>query len=88
MVSYQTLIAFVTRSAGLPILGKLLFSTDAYALPELYLVGAAQFRYALARLLDGWVRADALSTVDAERVAAAIGGGNAARIYGLTGVLR
>ena len=63
--------------------GKLLFSTDAYGLPELYLTGAAQFRHALARLLDAWVRDDALSTVDAERAAAAIGGGNAARLYGL-----
>jgi predicted TIM-barrel fold metal-dependent hydrolase len=34
--------------------GKLLFSTDGYALPELYLVGAAQFRHSLTKLLSGW----------------------------------
>jgi predicted TIM-barrel fold metal-dependent hydrolase len=62
--------------------GKLLFSTDAYGLPELYVAGVQQFRHALAGLLDAWVRDDALSTVDAERVAAAIGGGNAAQLYG------
>jgi len=50
---------------------KLMFSTDAYGLPELFLVGAAQFRAALAEL----------STVDAERFAAAICGGTARRVY-------
>jgi len=61
--------------------GKLLFSTDAYGLPELYLVGAAQYRQALRHLLDGWVRDDALSTVDAERVAELVCAGNAKRLY-------
>ena len=45
--------------------GKLLFSTDAYRLPELYLVGAAQFRHSLGRLLDGWVAEGAMSAEDA-----------------------
>jgi predicted TIM-barrel fold metal-dependent hydrolase len=55
--------------------GKLMFSTDAYGLPELYLVGAAQFREALGGLL---------STVDdRERIAHAVGAANAERVYGL-----
>ncbi len=62
--------------------GKLLFSTDAYGLPELYRVAAAQFRAALGTLLDAWLADDALSTVDAERIAAAICAGNAQRVYG------
>lgn len=61
--------------------GKLLFSTDAYLLPELYLVGAAQFRHALRRLLDQWLADGAISTTDAERIAEQIGAGNARRIY-------
>jgi predicted TIM-barrel fold metal-dependent hydrolase len=65
--------------------GKLLFSTDAYGLPELYLAGAAQFRHALRRLLDDWVRGGALSTVDAERIAGQICAGNARRLYRLDG---
>jgi uncharacterized protein len=64
--------------------GKLMFSTDAYGLPELYTVAAAQFRAALGALLDGWLAEEALSTVDAERIAAGICGGTARRVYRVT----
>jgi predicted TIM-barrel fold metal-dependent hydrolase len=63
--------------------GKLLFSTDAYLLPELYLVGAAQFRRALGQLLDGWLADSAMSTTDARRTARMIAGDNARRLYRL-----
>ncbi|WP_394814626.1 amidohydrolase family protein [Streptomyces chisholmiae] len=58
---------------------KVLFSTDAYGLPELYLVGARQFRWALSEVLTGatWPAADA------RRATAAIGAGNAHRLYRL-----
>ncbi|MEF3114894.1 amidohydrolase family protein [Streptomyces chrestomyceticus] len=64
--------------------GKLLFSTDAYGLPELYTVGSAAFRTALAEVLTGWVRAGAWSAADADRVAALVAAGNARRVYGLS----
>jgi predicted TIM-barrel fold metal-dependent hydrolase len=63
--------------------GKVLYSSDAYGLPELYLVGAAQFRHFLAALLDGWVAGGALTGGDAERIAGLIGAGNATRVYNL-----
>ena len=63
--------------------GKVLFSTDAYGLPELYLVGAAQFRRALRRLVDGWVGDGAVSTADAERIVGLVCAGNARRVYRL-----
>jgi predicted TIM-barrel fold metal-dependent hydrolase len=62
---------------------KLLFSTDGYALPELYLVGAAQFRHSFGRLLDGWVGEGAMPAEDGQRVAAMVGAGNARRLYRL-----
>jgi predicted TIM-barrel fold metal-dependent hydrolase len=65
--------------------GKVLYSSDAYELPELYLVGAAQFRHSLSRLLDAWVADDAMSRVDADRVAEQIAAGNARRLYRLAG---
>ncbi|WP_377268833.1 amidohydrolase family protein [Peterkaempfera sp. SMS 1(5)a] len=65
--------------------GKVLFSTDAYGLPELYPVGAALFRHALAGLLDGWTADGSWSAADADRVAALIGGANARRLYALPG---
>ncbi|MGP4002351.1 amidohydrolase family protein [Streptomyces sp. 8N706] len=64
--------------------GKLLFSTDAYGLPELYVVGAQLFREALTRLLTGWVNDGAWSPADAERVAALLAADNARRVYGLS----
>ena len=63
--------------------GKLLFSTDGYGLPELYLVGAAQFRHSFGRLLTNWVADGAMPADDAARVAEMVGAGNARRLYGL-----
>jgi hypothetical protein len=61
--------------------GKLLFSTDAYLLPELYLVGAAQFRHSLRQTLDGWLADGAIAAADAERVTELVCAGNARRVY-------
>ncbi|MEE1827226.1 amidohydrolase family protein [Streptomyces sp. BE20] len=63
--------------------GKLLFSTDAYGLPELYLVGAAQFRHGLGTLLDGWRADGACTAADAERLTRRVAAGNARRLYAL-----
>lgn len=63
--------------------GKLLFSTDGHGLPELFLVGAAQFRHSFGRLLAGWVADGAMPADDAPRVAALVGAGNARRLYRL-----
>ncbi len=63
--------------------GKLLFSTDAYGLPELYLVGSAQFRHGLGTLLDGWRADGACTAADAERLARGVAADNARRLYAL-----
>ncbi|MFI7242019.1 amidohydrolase family protein [Streptomyces qinglanensis] len=63
--------------------GKLLFSTDAYGIPELFLVGARLFREAMTELTREWVRRGAWSPSDAERVARMVAGGTARRLYGL-----
>jgi predicted TIM-barrel fold metal-dependent hydrolase len=63
--------------------GKILFSTDAYRLPELYLVGAAQFRHSLQRILDAWRADDAISPADAAQLTEQVSAGNARRVYGL-----
>ena len=62
---------------------KVLFSTDAYGLPELYAVGAALFRKHLQRVLTGWVGEDVCTLADAERIAGMISGGNARQLYRL-----
>ncbi|WP_171165956.1 amidohydrolase family protein [Streptomyces sp. I05A-00742] len=75
--------AVLAEALELAPFGKLMFSTDAYGLPELYLVGAALFRRGLDRLLAGWVSDGAWSAGDAGRVAELVGAGNARRVYGL-----
>jgi uncharacterized protein len=63
--------------------GKVLFSSDAFGLGELYLLGTVLYRRALARVLAGGVDDDDWTAADARRIAAGIGAGNAVRAYGL-----
>ncbi|WP_445400191.1 amidohydrolase family protein [Streptomyces sp. LE64] len=63
--------------------GKLLFSTDGYGLPELYVVGARLFRTAVEHVLGEWVRDGSWAYPDARRVALMLASGNARRVYGL-----
>jgi hypothetical protein len=63
--------------------GKIMYSSDAYGLAELYLVGAAQFRHSLGRVLQNFVDDGAVTVKDAVAIAAAIGSGTASRLFGL-----
>lgn len=74
---------FLARALELAPYAKLLYSSDAFGLPELYCSGAAQFRWALGTVLDGWVAAGSCPRGDAEGIAAAISAGNARRLYRL-----
>ena len=58
---------------------KLLYSSDAYGLAELYLVAAAEFRDALAKVLTEL----SIEPGEWERIAGMIGSGNARRVYRL-----
>ncbi|HEX5565433.1 MAG TPA: amidohydrolase [Streptomyces sp.] len=63
--------------------GKLLFTTGARALPELYVVRARLFSRAMERLLTSWTEEGDCTRQDARRIAALVGGGTARRLYGL-----
>ncbi len=63
--------------------GSVLFSTDAFGLPELYVTSTALFRRALSRFLDAGLRDGAWSISDVERISRLIGRDNARRVYGL-----
>jgi hypothetical protein len=60
-----------------------LFSSDAFGLAELYLLGTVLFRRGLGRYLADGVAEDAWTAADAARIAAMIGAGNAERAYRL-----
>jgi uncharacterized protein len=62
---------------------KMLYSSDAFGLPELHYLGAAGFRRDIAAVTGAFVADGAWSAADADRVSQMIGSGNARRVYGL-----
>ncbi|MFI6851175.1 amidohydrolase family protein [Streptomyces sp. NPDC050416] len=60
---------------------KLLYSSDAYGVPEFFHLGALAFRQGMAELLQERVDADELSLPDALRIARWAGRDNALRVY-------
>jgi uncharacterized protein len=73
----------VRESLELAPFSKLLFSTDAFGLPEFYLLGARLQRTGLARVFGEWLAAGSISDSDTRRYLEMIMGGNACRVYGL-----
>ena len=63
---------------------KMLYSSDAFGLAELHLMGAVAFRRALAEVLDPLLSAEARGEDEVARAAAMIGAGNARRVYNLS----
>jgi len=61
----------------------MLYSSDAFGLPELHYLGAAVFRRDMAAVTGGFVADGAWAASDAARVAEMIGSGNARRVYRL-----
>ena len=76
-------VALVRQSMELAPFGRVLFSSDAFGLPELYFGGAFLWRQAVARILDEWVADDGMSDRDAERYLWMMAGDNARRVYGI-----
>jgi predicted TIM-barrel fold metal-dependent hydrolase len=63
--------------------GKVLFSTDAYGLAELYLLGALLFRRSMEAVLGELVEAGDATSADAVHIAGLVARDNARRAYGL-----
>ncbi len=62
---------------------KMLYSSDAFGLPELHYLGATGFRRDLARVTGAFVADGAWSAADAGRVGHLVGVANARRVYRL-----
>ena len=62
---------------------KMLYSSDAFGLPELHYLGATGFRRDLARVTGAFVADGAWSAADADRAGYLIGAANARRVYRL-----
>jgi uncharacterized protein len=74
----------IEESLELVPIPKLLHSSDAFALPELYLLGSQLFRRGLDAVLADLVRADELAERDAYRIGSMVAADNARHAYGLT----
>ncbi|HEX3790007.1 MAG TPA: amidohydrolase family protein [Pseudonocardiaceae bacterium] len=75
--------AVLAETLELAPFGKFLFASDAFALAELYHLGAVLFRHGLSDFLRAGIADDAWTTADAERIATMIGADNARRVYQL-----
>jgi predicted TIM-barrel fold metal-dependent hydrolase len=73
----------IAESLELAPFTKVLFSSDAWGVPELHLLGAVLFRRGMSRVLGGWVAAGDWTLEDALHVVDLIAGDNARRIYGV-----
>lgn len=73
----------IRHSLEMAPLGKILFSSDAFGLPELYYCGTLLWRRHVAAVLDEWVAADQVGEADALRYLDWMAQGNARRAYGL-----
>ena len=62
---------------------KMMYSSDAFGLPELHYLGAIGFRRDYGKVSDGFVADGWWSPEDAGRVGELIGWENAARVYGV-----
>jgi uncharacterized protein len=75
--------AVLAETLELAPFGKVLYSSDAYGLPELVYLGARLWRNAVIEVLGDWVTGGHWSEQDAVRVARMIGSENSTRLYGL-----
>jgi uncharacterized protein len=75
--------AVLAEALELTPFGKMLYSSDAFGLPELHYLGAIGFRRDIAKVTGQFVADGAWSAADAERVAELIGSANATRVYRL-----
>ncbi len=75
--------AVLAEALELTPFGKMLYSSDAFGLPELHYLGAIGFRRDLAKVTGQFVSDGAWTAADAKRVAELIGSANATRVYRL-----
>jgi len=73
----------IAESLELAPFAKQLYSSDAFGLPELHLVGSILWRRAMAQVIGRWVTESAWSLADGIRVLRMIGRDNARRLYSL-----
>jgi uncharacterized protein len=77
--------AVLAETLELAPFAKVLYSSDAYGLPELVYLGARLWRKAVAEVFGDWIARGEWQEQDAVRVAGLMSAGNAARVYQFPG---
>lgn len=72
----------IRHSLELAPFSKVLFSSDAFGLPELYYCGALLWRRGIDRVFSEWIHDDRMGTGDAEKYVGWMASDNALRAYG------
>lgn len=72
------------QALGLTPTSKILFSTDAYSIPEIYWLAARWGRWGLAKVLEELIEMGAFTTDEAIDAATQMLYGNAAQLYGIS----
>jgi len=75
--------AMLREAFALAPTSKLLFSTDAYSIPDIFWIAARWGRWGLGVVLEEMIALGAVTRGEALDVAGEVLGGNAARLYGL-----
>ncbi len=73
----------ITEMLGVAPLSKVMYSSDAFSIPELFWLSARLGRWGLARALEALVEAGLLRAAEAEEAGARILGANARALYGV-----
>jgi predicted TIM-barrel fold metal-dependent hydrolase len=76
-------VELISESFELAPFAKLLYSSDAWGLPELHYLGAVLWRRAIDRTFGRWVEDGDWAAADAHRVTEMVARRNALRVYGL-----
>ncbi|MEJ2598192.1 MAG: amidohydrolase family protein [Anaerolineales bacterium] len=74
----------VRTSLSLAPTSKVLFSTDAYSIPEIFWIAARWGRWGIGDALDEWLKGGMISASEADEIAHQLLHGNAETIYGIT----
>ncbi|MGI8576520.1 MAG: amidohydrolase family protein [Nocardioidaceae bacterium] len=75
--------ALIRESLEVVPFGKMLYSSDAFGLAELYYLGALLFRRGLATIVGSLIDRHEMGEADATRIFDLVGSANAERVYGL-----
>ena len=73
----------IRASLSLAPTSKVLFSTDAYSIPEIYWIAARWGRWGIGKVLGEWVKQGILSANEVDEIAQQMLHKNAASIYGI-----